>query len=95
MLKDEHVVALLTERDIVAFQSRLGLEGKRDDLRVKDAMHADQRERLRFLPPEAPYDEVMSHLQRAPLQALIVTEGGKSKTAVLGIITVSDLLPKL
>lgn len=96
VLDGDRVVALLTERDIVALQARIARqETGRDELLVKDAMNADHKERLRFLPPQAPYDEVMTHLQSAPLQALLVTAGGQAEGPLLGIITVSDLLPKL
>ncbi len=91
VLRDGRVVALLTNRDILSQQVR----SKVASPTVADAMSADSLEKVVFLPPEAPYDEVLAHLQGPHVAAVFVTERGDPKEPLLGIISVSDVLAKL
>lgn len=92
----EHVVGLLTNRDLLMLQASQG--GTKVDpttLKVADAVSADTLEKVVILPPTATYAEVLDTLKGSNVIAICVTEGGQPEGKLLGIITVSDLLPKL
>ncbi|MCB0078590.1 MAG: CBS domain-containing protein [Anaerolineales bacterium] len=95
VLEGERVVGLLTNRDVLLAQSARPDEENHGTLTVQDAMAADRTERPRFIAPNAPFDEVLAKLQERPSSPLIVTRSGKGSQPILGIITISDLLPKL
>lgn len=94
VVREGQVVGLLTNRDILMLQARQG-GSDTDTLTVLDAMSADSLEKIYFLSPRAPYDEVIAHLQRPNLAAIFVTEGGQPYEPLRGVITVSDILPRL
>lgn len=92
----QRVVGLLTNRDILALQAEEpDAPADAAPLTVADAMSADSLEKILFLPRRAPYAEVLSHLKKAETAAILVTEGGSPHQPLLGIISVSDILPKL
>lgn len=94
VLRAGRVIALLTSRDLLSLQAQQP-DSDPTAQHVADAMRADALEKIIFLPPQAPYDEVLAHLQAPGTSAIFVTEGGDPNKALLGIITVTDLLPKL
>lgn len=92
----QRVVGLLTNRDILALQAaETDTPTDASPLTVADAMSADSLEQVLFLPRRAPYAEVLGHLKKPEIAALFVTEGGSPHQPLLGIISVSDILPKL
>jgi acetoin utilization protein AcuB len=95
VVRGERVVGLLTNRDLLALQASLRDHPAPDSLTVRDAMGADSLETIAFLPPTAPYDEVLASLQQPETAAIFVTTSGLSTDRLLGVITVSNLLPKL
>lgn len=96
VLKDGRVVGVLTNRDLVALQAEAGNDpASRAEMKVSDAMSADWLEKTEFLARDASYEEVLSHIQKPDVAAVLVTETGSPKEPLLGIITVSDILTKL
>ncbi len=90
------IIGLLTNRDLVTLQAAQPEgNGAPATLSVADAMSADALEKVVFLSAGAPYSEVLSHLKASNVAAIFVTEGGREDGTLRGIITVSDLLPKL
>lgn len=95
VLSGGRVIALLTNRDVLAMQAREPDGARRASLTVADAMRLDSLEQLAYLPRRAPYDEVLAHLQRPGVATIFVTERGLEEEPLLGVICVTDLLPKL
>lgn len=89
VLRDGRVVGLLTNRDL------LSVEGDPEALTVRDAVQADSLERIHFIAPERPYEEVIGMMRDPRVAALLVTEGGGEEGKLLGIITVSDVIARL
>lgn len=89
VVEERRAIGVLTNRDLLA------VKGPLDALTVGEAMQADSLERLLFIAPDAPYDEVVRALREPAVSILLVTEGGSAAGALLGLITVSDILPKL
>ncbi|MBA3533232.1 MAG: CBS domain-containing protein [Ardenticatenales bacterium] len=96
VLRDGRVTGLLTTRDILMIQATHKEEPSDSALlTVGDAMSADSLERIAFVPRQASYDEVIQELQKPNTAAVFVTEHGGTHEPLLGVITVSDILPKL
>ncbi|MGH2545094.1 MAG: CBS domain-containing protein [Ardenticatenaceae bacterium] len=96
VVRKDRMVALLTNRDILALQAaQQKTPVDPATLTVADAMGADSLEKVVFLTPEAPYDEVLAQLHAPHQTAIFVTEHGTPAEPLLGVITISDILPKL
>lgn len=89
VVEGRRVVGVLTARDLLA------AKGTIEEMTVGQAMLADSLERLVFFSPDTPYDSVIAALRQPEIVTIVVTEGGKNHGALLGIITVSDILPGL
>lgn len=96
VLRDGIVEGILTNRDLLLVETQLRGDPERSHvMTVADAMNADPRERLTFIARNAGYEEVLEALQGKSMPVLLVTEHGLPTERLLGIITVSDVLPKL
>jgi CBS domain-containing protein len=96
VVRNGRMVALLTNRDILALQAaQQKAPVDPATLTVADAMDADSLEKVAFLPPDASYDEVLAHLHAPQQTAIFVTRHGSPDESLLGVITISDILPKL
>lgn len=96
VLRDGAVVALLTERDLVAAEAgaeRAG--GLIDGLSVAQALPAGARKRVAVVAADAPYDAVLDALRRPGVEALIVTRDGARGQRPIGIITPADVLYRM
>ncbi|HBY99471.1 MAG: CBS domain-containing protein [Ardenticatenaceae bacterium] len=96
VVRDGLVEGILTNRDLLLVEAR-----PRDahravaELRVANAMNADSNERTAFIARIAGYEEVIEAFRASRVVALFVSERGLPTEPLLGIITASDLLPKL
>lgn len=96
VLREGAVVALLTERDLVAAEA--GAErsgGLIDGLTVAQALPASARRRVAVVAAAAPYEAVLEALRRPGVEALIVTRDGARGQRPLGIITPADVLYRM
>ncbi len=90
----KHVVGLLTNRDLLTITAnKNGTEV--EALTVGEAMSADALEKIAFLPRAASYETVVDALQRKNVAAVFITDNGRSNEQLLGLVAVSDILPKL
>jgi CBS domain containing-hemolysin-like protein len=88
------VVGLLTNRDLIAVAAQKnGLDV--ESLTVGDAMSSDGDEKVAYVSRTTPYDALMDHLRNPNVAAIFVTDSGDHHKPLRGIISVSDLLPKL
>lgn len=88
------VVGLLTNRDLLTIAAQKnGVDA--ETLTVGDAMSSDVDEMVSFVARNAPYDELIDLLRNPKVAAIFVTDKGNHEKPLLGIISVSDLLPKL
>lgn len=92
---EERVIGLLTNRDILTLQASLPDGASQSRLTVADAVRADALEKILFVPRQATYDEVLAELQKPNVVALFVTDSGSVDEPLEGVITISDILPKL
>lgn len=93
VLRDDTVVGLLTERDLVAAGLIPG--GRADGLTVAEALPAQAARRFAVVPADAGYAEVIAALRRPGVDALIVTRDGRRAQRPLGIITHADVLYRM
>jgi len=88
------VVGLLTNRDLLTVAAQKnGVDV--ETLTVGDAMSSDVDEKVFFVKRTTPYDELIDALRNPKVAAIFVTDKGDQNTPLRGIISVSDLLPKL
>jgi CBS domain-containing membrane protein len=88
------VVGLLTNRDLLTVAAQKnGVDV--ESLTVGAAMSSDMDEKVAFVSRKTPYDQLIDHLRNPKVAAIFVTDKGEQNTPLRGIISVSDLLPKL
>ncbi|MBX0329751.1 CBS domain-containing protein [Oscillochloris sp. ZM17-4] len=93
VLREGAVVALLTERDLVAADMIPG--GRANGMTVGEALSAQSRRRLGVIAADASHAAVVEALRRPGVAALIVTRDGKRAQRPLGIITHADVLYRM
>ena len=90
------IVGLLTERDIVITLADADTAKTRiDTLSVDDAFSKDARERVIFLPPDAPQQSAIDALRETGVVAVLVTASGTPANRPMGIVTHADLLYRM
>lgn len=89
------IVGLLTNRDLLTAAANALDGGNPDTLTVGDAMSNDSEEKVAWVSRYATYETVLTQLKNPAIAAIFVTEKGEPNQALLGIISVTDLLPKL
>jgi CBS domain-containing protein len=90
------VIGLLTERDVVAAQSRLEQSGgSLDDLTVGDALPDDGAERVVVVAPDSSRERIVELMRRPGIVACLVTPSGDDTEPPIGIITHADLLYRM
>ncbi|NNJ10662.1 CBS domain-containing protein [Chloroflexales bacterium ZM16-3] len=93
VLRDNTVVALLTERDLVVADMIPG--GKADGMTVAEALPPQARRRFGVLAADASHAAVVDALRRPGVDGLIITRDGKRTQPPLGIITHADVLYRM
>jgi predicted transcriptional regulator len=95
VLKDGKVIALLTERDIVAAEAAVENGNGRISITVEEALPTEARKRFRCVSESAALQELTAALRHGSVEALIVTPDGRADQQPVGIITANDLLYRL
>lgn len=89
-----HVVGLLTNRDLLTVTAKK--DGAMvDGLTVGDVMSADALEKIAFLPRTSSYETIVDALQRQNVAAVFITDNGRPNGQLMGLVSISDILPKL
>lgn len=94
VLNDNRVVALLTERDLVAADA-LAERGKAGKPSVGAALSPQARKRFAVIAADATMEAIVDALRRPGIAALIVTRDGQREQRPLGIITHADVLYRM